>query len=568
MGELALIYELYLEYQHQVETLEAAGHTGSTLYADYVAERDRAWREYHTRGGHLPPLHVGESGAPEDSSAELGSSEERPVLRYGSRGPAVADVQRRLGIKDDGIFGAETRRHTKQFQRNAGLDDDGVIGPLTWAALLDPFSHDPKLPEVPSSPPDEILNVCGDETNTIALIDGVLQWGTVSAWCGDTAPLLGFFDTAAVSEGINVEIYSDVSGETYTVDTTGVDGGHLIHRWKVLDVLPHRDGSSYKSSLDVLARAGSAKTSTPLRINFISKLEKQHCAVRRAHFDLSVEDCELLISSDIEYVPGWAAQIVKLGTSVPASTGGVISDLNMKGWRWMKKIAGVPHFWDGEAWQPLPAALPLDGTNHSSIGFYESTGAIGAASNWLGFGGRTFTSQRGGVWPEQFHPWEIDAPQHKKKIQQWVDTIATTWSGKFDMKRIGCRSTNPSCCRYSTRAEVRFIKQETFRKGLLIIADGNIRANSSLFFLGGPQLSTVAHEFGHHLGNPDEYSGAAGVDRTLNGDGAVHGIDHFSIMGKNKTHVKKRHYRAICKHLSKMVLDQIGKSYSYEAVRP
>jgi peptidoglycan hydrolase-like protein with peptidoglycan-binding domain len=57
------------------------------------------------------------------------------LLRTGSRGPAVAKVQRALGIPADGIFGPQTRAAVKKFQRSHGLLVDGIVGPKTRAAL-------------------------------------------------------------------------------------------------------------------------------------------------------------------------------------------------------------------------------------------------------------------------------------------------------------------------------------------------------------------------------------------------------------------------------------------------
>jgi hypothetical protein len=59
----------------------------------------------------------------------------RPVLKRGARGPDVADLQRRLSISADGIFGPVTQRAVRRFQRSAGLVADGIVGPLTWTAL-------------------------------------------------------------------------------------------------------------------------------------------------------------------------------------------------------------------------------------------------------------------------------------------------------------------------------------------------------------------------------------------------------------------------------------------------
>jgi hypothetical protein len=56
------------------------------------------------------------------------------LLRTGSRGPAVAKVQRALGIPADGIFGPQTRAAVKKFQRSHGLLVDGIVGPQTRAA--------------------------------------------------------------------------------------------------------------------------------------------------------------------------------------------------------------------------------------------------------------------------------------------------------------------------------------------------------------------------------------------------------------------------------------------------
>ena len=57
------------------------------------------------------------------------------LLRIGSRGPAVAEVQRMLGIVADGVFGRQTRRAVRSFQAAHGLEVDGVVGPITRGAL-------------------------------------------------------------------------------------------------------------------------------------------------------------------------------------------------------------------------------------------------------------------------------------------------------------------------------------------------------------------------------------------------------------------------------------------------
>ncbi len=63
-----------------------------------------------------------------------------PLLRQGSRGEAVSELQRKLAalgydIQADGIFGPLTEAAVLAFQASHGLDADGIAGPGTSAAL-------------------------------------------------------------------------------------------------------------------------------------------------------------------------------------------------------------------------------------------------------------------------------------------------------------------------------------------------------------------------------------------------------------------------------------------------
>jgi len=57
------------------------------------------------------------------------------VIRLHDRGPAVAALQRALGIVADGDFGRQTLHAVRQFQARHGLLVDGQVGPHTRAAL-------------------------------------------------------------------------------------------------------------------------------------------------------------------------------------------------------------------------------------------------------------------------------------------------------------------------------------------------------------------------------------------------------------------------------------------------
>ncbi len=76
----------------------------------------------------------------------------RPLVRFGSRGPTVEELQYRLNIwiltnaasgqarlNVDGIFGPRSLAATRAFQRAMRLQVDGIVGPQTWGRLQLPF---------------------------------------------------------------------------------------------------------------------------------------------------------------------------------------------------------------------------------------------------------------------------------------------------------------------------------------------------------------------------------------------------------------------------------------------
>jgi N-acetylmuramoyl-L-alanine amidase len=73
-----------------------------------------------------------------------------PVLRTGSRGAAVTQLQRRLAALHydigaiDGSFGSQTFHAVVAFQKVNGLSRDGIVGSRTWAALAHPVIPRPR----------------------------------------------------------------------------------------------------------------------------------------------------------------------------------------------------------------------------------------------------------------------------------------------------------------------------------------------------------------------------------------------------------------------------------------
>ncbi len=57
------------------------------------------------------------------------------TLKQGSKGYEVKQLQKKLNLLDDGIFGPLTEEAVRAFQKSKGLTADGIVGPKTWAAL-------------------------------------------------------------------------------------------------------------------------------------------------------------------------------------------------------------------------------------------------------------------------------------------------------------------------------------------------------------------------------------------------------------------------------------------------
>jgi len=57
------------------------------------------------------------------------------LLKVGSKGKEVKELQEFLNIGADGIFGKGTEASVKKWQSENGLTADGIVGPATWDAM-------------------------------------------------------------------------------------------------------------------------------------------------------------------------------------------------------------------------------------------------------------------------------------------------------------------------------------------------------------------------------------------------------------------------------------------------
>jgi hypothetical protein len=67
-------------------------------------------------------------------------TEQNNLLKVGSKGDGVKALQKILNIKDDGIFGPNTKKALINFQKENKLNPDGVLGPKTMEVINKKFN--------------------------------------------------------------------------------------------------------------------------------------------------------------------------------------------------------------------------------------------------------------------------------------------------------------------------------------------------------------------------------------------------------------------------------------------
>jgi hypothetical protein len=73
---------------------------------------------------------------PVQASSPSGQIITQPKLKRGDRGEWIRELQRLLGIEQDGEFGEMTENAVRAFQEHHDLAVDGIAGRYTWRALL------------------------------------------------------------------------------------------------------------------------------------------------------------------------------------------------------------------------------------------------------------------------------------------------------------------------------------------------------------------------------------------------------------------------------------------------
>ena len=448
--------------------------------------------------------------------------------------------------------------------------DDGKIhhggggggggGRARTGRTLDPHHAPPIQP--PPPPPPGHPTVQPDGTLRQFL---TIEWVEVETWCSEAATLRGTTQGYTDGDTESADVRNASDGAVERAVTLTISGNAYSFPFDVVNLLPRRIGANFEIERTLDATAVGQTTPTAIRLRFIPTLTLTACSIGISHFDMSVTNYEALVGGTINYIPGWIQFIIQLGATVPAGTGGncgvnfgtpTAGSFSGTDWRYAKRstTTGGLLYWDGSAWVAVPATW----SDPANVLLYP----IGLWAE----GGTNHTQVGTTAWPEAIPAWgATETTLATTTLATWTTNINATWTNKFDLKRRECRSTEVQCCRYKTRCSVSFVQVAVKGNGIVLAAN-NARSNAGVWSLGDTRAGMPPHEFGHHLGNPDEYAGGVGIDATVNTDGATAGIDPNSIMGAGLSTVKRRHYNTICLHMAAMVSAQFGRSYHYDAV--
>jgi len=110
------------------------------------------------------------------SAADFGTA----TLRVGSRGAAVMEVQKLVGVTADGSYGPMTEAAVKAWQANVGLYADGIFGPASRAKAYELAGSTGTVVTVPGCPAGAVYNyltgaACGTTTTPVVTVPSVLQ---------------------------------------------------------------------------------------------------------------------------------------------------------------------------------------------------------------------------------------------------------------------------------------------------------------------------------------------------------------------------------------------------------
>lgn len=102
------------------------------IYNREISYKGGAWKRYTGVNPHTDHVHA---DFPKDFRYKGPGMEQPGTVKKGDKGSWVEQLQKWLGIPDDGIFGPKTEAAVKDFQAHSHLNPDGIAGNKTWEKL-------------------------------------------------------------------------------------------------------------------------------------------------------------------------------------------------------------------------------------------------------------------------------------------------------------------------------------------------------------------------------------------------------------------------------------------------
>jgi hypothetical protein len=395
-----------------------------------------------------------------------------------------------------------------------------------------------------------------------------IRWIDTDIWCSQPASLaIVARDPGAEA---TIQIMDSVSGELVGGAGVVAKYGPFVKTVEIRDVLPRPLPDGVEDSRPVLADIpGQVSTAEPAQLRFLSNLPELAFLEGRARFKIHVKDRVVEINSQIPYKRGMLGHIIHLGDLVDG-VGGMLSGKHdgTRGWRYaMPKFPGAATnlhsqlvYWDGDVWKAVPegfAATNTLGTKLHGMAIWEEDGEVKTQ----------YDDVR--AWPGPAPSWSAASMAMLPEVLgKWSRAINDFWGREeIVLKRDQCHGHERRCCTYKLSCNVTFFEVQHLVPRGIVIAENYGRSNSSAWSLrdNSNDHHTAVHEFGHHLGNPDEYEGAS-IDMWTIGDGAMFGVDEAGIMGSGWA-VRLRHWKFVAEALAKLVARETGMPFTYSVVR-
>lgn len=190
------------------------------------------------------------------------------ILRRGSRGSKVRELQTLLELKADGIFGPGTESAVKKFQKENKLKDDGVVGSKTWTILLQ--SKEVKIEPVYKT--DDVSEDFSDPEEEI-IVDDVDESQPV---CSNVIELINLINKANITRKVTKLVFHCTASH----QTATVEG--IVRYWKSkgwtnpgYHIIVRPDGSwTQLQDFNRMTNGVAGINMTSLHISYIGGIDK------------------------------------------------------------------------------------------------------------------------------------------------------------------------------------------------------------------------------------------------------------------------------------------------------